>query len=38
MVFSFGLKHKALDSLNLNGATVEVASDYKKKDHVFRIR
>jgi len=30
--------HKTLESLDLNGATVEIAIDYKKRDFVFRIR
>jgi len=30
--------NKPLDSLNLVGATVEVATDYKKKEHVFRLK
>lgn len=31
------LKHKPLETLSLNGAKVEVARDYVKKEHVFRL-
>ena len=27
-----------MESLSLNGASVEVADDYKKKEHVFRVK
>jgi len=32
------LKNKPLESLSLVGASVEPAVDYKKKDHVFRLK
>lgn len=31
-------KHKQLDTLNLTGAMIEKATDYTKKDHVFRLQ
>jgi spectrin beta len=31
-------KNKPLESLSLVGASVETADDYKKKEHVFRLK
>ncbi|XP_072425255.1 spectrin beta chain, non-erythrocytic 1-like isoform X1 [Chiloscyllium punctatum] len=36
--FSAGVTYHGADPLNLKGASCEVAADYKKKKHVFKLR